>query len=95
MSEDGALPRVPCGICGRPVWDDARALELADLVGAAASPVHRGCARRRARLERELELAARKGRARSSSMPGAGARPALRASCASRSDAPSIDGGPP
>jgi hypothetical protein len=55
--------RAPCAICRRPVWDEARPLELDDSIAAVVSPVHRGCARHRARLERELELAARKGRA--------------------------------
>ena len=93
MNENDSLRRLPCAICRRSVWDDARPLELADPIGAAASPVHRGCARRRARLERELELAAREGRARDSSC--AGARPALPASCAPGSHSLSADGEDP
>ena len=57
--------RTECAICRRPVWDEARPIELDDTILVAVARVHRGCARRRARLERELELAARKGRAAS------------------------------
>lgn len=62
-----------CAICHRPVWDAARPLELADWVQIVNLPVHRGCARRLTRLERELEQTAREGRACQSSRSGPGA----------------------
>jgi hypothetical protein len=67
LTERGAS--MLCAICRRPLWDDARPIEHDDPASAVAHPVHRGCARRRARLERELELAARKGRTQLSSRP--------------------------
>jgi hypothetical protein len=62
---DELRERTDCAICRRPVWDEARPVELDDTILVAVVRVHRGCARRRARLERELELAARKGSAAS------------------------------
>ena len=52
--------RSTCAYCLRPVWDETYALTLTDPASLALVLVHRGCERRRARVERELDATVRR-----------------------------------
>lgn len=73
MEEKDGAAMTLCAICHRPVWDQSKPVELGDPVSTLNEPVHGGCARRRTRLERELEASAsREGRV---PVPSPGALP--------------------